>query len=279
MSLHLVKLSNTKSRPMKQSSESTGVQAVLYALQILEHLAEQREPIGVTALAEHFASNKSKIFRHLKTLEKQGYVVQDEASERYRIGARLIALGHSINSSVDIVREAAPVMRKVRNSLNLSVVLSMLDSDGVRVVSVESGTSAVEITVKPGSLMDYHASAQGKIALAYGSQTLIKQAIKKGLKKHTPATITDPHTLEKELKVILKQGWAVAPDESVTGLNALAAPIFDASAKLVGSIAIVDSLQFIPKKPSTQQITALVNAGLTISENIGFRSGQSIRIA
>jgi DNA-binding IclR family transcriptional regulator len=264
---------------MKQATETTGVQAVLFALQILEHVAEQREPIGVTTLAEHFQTNKSKIFRHLKTLEKQGYVIQDETSERYRIGARLIALGHAISGSVDIVREATVVMRKVRNALNLSVVLSMLDSDGVRVVSVESGTSAVEITVRPGSLMDYHASAQGKIALAYGPDHLLKHALKQGLKVHTPATLSTQAALEKELKTIVRQGWAVAPDEAVTGLNALATPIFDASGKLVAAIAIVDSVQFIPKKPSEMQIATLVQAGRTISENIGFRPSRSLQVA
>jgi len=264
---------------MDSSSEKNGIQAVLFALEILEHVAIQREPIGVTTLAEHFETNKSKIFRHLKTLEQKGYVVQDEASERYRVGARLVALGRAISDSVDIVREATAVMRKVRNALRVSVVLSMLDSDGVRVVAVESGTSAVEITVKPGSLMDYHASAQGKIALAYGAPSLLKHALKQGLKVHTSATISDAAELAKELRTIVRQGWAVAPNEAVTGLNALAVPIFDASEKLVASIAIVDSLQFIPKKPTDLQIATMTHAARTISESIGFRPGRSMSVA
>ena len=50
---------------MTQPKESTGVQAVLLALEILEHVAVQREPIGVTALAGAFrkasASGRKKI--------------------------------------------------------------------------------------------------------------------------------------------------------------------------------------------------------------------------
>ena len=155
----------------------------------------------------------------------------------------------------------------------------MLDSDGVRVVAVESGTSAVESTVKPGSLMDYHASAQGKIALAYGAPSLLKHALKQGLKVHTSATISDAADLTKELRTIVRQGWAVAPNEAVTGLNALAVPIFDASEKLVASIAIVDSLQFIPKKPTDLQIATMTDAARIISESIGFRPGRSMNVA
>lgn len=263
---------------MRSTSDTTGVQAVLFALQILEHVAVQKEAIGVTVLAEHFGTNKSRIFRHLKTLAQQGYVVQDEASERYRVGARLIALGQAISYSVDILREAGVVMRKVRNTVNHSVVLSMMDRGGLRVVTVESGTSAVEITVKPGSLLHYHSSAQGKIALAYGGSALQTRVVEDGLESYTPYTIVEAAALDKELARVRAQGWSVAPNEAVIGLNALAAPIFDASGKLAASIAIVDSVQFIGEQPSDLQIETIVNAGRSISESIGFHPGRPMQM-
>lgn len=261
---------------MSETTEKTGVQAVLFALQIMEHVAVQPEAIGVTTLAEHFGTNKSRIFRHLKTLAQQGYVVQELASERYRIGARLVALSHAIGDSVDIVREARIVMRKVRNTLKNSVVLSMMDHGGLRVVAVESGTSAVEITVKPGSLLNYHSSAQGKIALAFGTPELFSKATKNGFTAHTPKTITTLTALSVDLEKVRKQGWAIAPSEAVTGLNALATPIFDAAGNLVASIAIVDSVQFISESPNTTQIETMVNAGRSISESIGFKPRRSM---
>ncbi len=259
---------------MSEPKETTGVQAVLFALEILEYVAVQSEAMGVTALAEHFGTNKSRIFRHLRTLAQQGYVVQDQASERYRVGARMIALSHAINESVDIVREAGPVMRKVRNTLNHSVILAMMDRGGVRVVSVQSGTSDIEISVKPGSLLGFHYSAQGKIAMAYSGAAMVKKVLAAGLATRTPQTITSVKELEKELAQIRKQGWAIAPNEAVTGLNALATPILDASGQVVATIAIVDSVQFIAGKPTKLQIDTLISAGQSISESIGFKTGR-----
>ena len=260
---------------MTEPKESIGVQAVLFALEILEHVAVQREPIGVTALATHFGTNKSKVFRHLRTLAQQGYVVQDESSERYRVGARMIALGQAVNDSVDIVREAGPVMRKVRNALSHSVILGILEKRGVRVVSVQSGSSDIEISVKPGSLLGYHNSAQGKIALAYGGAALFESVCASGLAAPTPQTITSAEALENELARIRQQGWATAPNEAMTGLNALAVPIFSASGQVVATVAIVDSVQFIPGEPTQAQIETLMNAGLSISESLGFRAGKN----
>lgn len=260
---------------MSEPSETTGVQAVLFALQIMEHVAVQREPIGVTTLAEHFGTNKSRIHRHLKTLSQQGYIVQDEVSERYRVGARLIALGHAVSDSVDLVREASGVMRKLCKALNHSVVLSMIDRGGIRVVRVESNTSPIEITVKPGSLMSYHSSAQGKIALAFGADQVVKQVMSQDLRAFTPQTITGADDLQRELETVRQQGWAVAPNETVTGLNALAVPVFDASGQLAASIAIVDSVQFIGEVPTPQQIDAVVQAGEAVSQSIGFKTRRS----
>jgi IclR family transcriptional regulator, KDG regulon repressor len=258
-------------------NEAGGVQAVLFALQIMEHVAAQAEPIGVTTLAEYFGTSKSRIHRHLKTLEQQGYVVQDPLSERYRIGARLVALGHVIAESVDIIREAAPVMRKVRDALRHSVVLSMIDRGGVRVVRVEPGTSVIEITVKPGSLMEYHSSAQGKIALAHGGPRLLEATLERPLAALTEHTITQTQALQAELEQVRAQGWAAAPNEAVIGLNALAVPVFDAAGRLAASIAIVDSLQFIGAPPSQTQIDTMRAAGRALSESIGFRPRTPMR--
>jgi IclR family transcriptional regulator, KDG regulon repressor len=260
-------------RSMTSPTDTTGVQAVLFALQILEHVAVQRDAIGVTTLAEHFGTNKSRIFRHLKTLAQQGYVVQDAASERYRVGARLVAMCHAVNDNIDIVREAEPVMRHVRNTLHHSVVLSMMDRGGVRVVAVQPGDSPVEITVRPGSLLAHHSSAQGKIAVAFGNSELVKAVFGDALPALTPETIIDSTTLQAELAQIRQRGWSVAPNQSVTGLNALAAPIFDATGQLAGTIAIVDTVQLITANPNELQISTMVSASQRISESIGFRPG------
>lgn len=257
---------------MNDSQETTGVQAVLFALEILEYVATHKEPLGTTTLAEHFGTNKSRIFRHLKTLAKQGYVVQDPESEKYRVGPRMIAFASAVGNGVDVVREAEVVLRKVSNTLGHSAVLGMMDRDGVRVVSMQSGTRLFEISVKPGSLLGYHYSAQGKVALAFDSSDRLKQVLSHGLGKQAPETITSIEKLELELAQIRKQKWAVAPNEALTGMNALAAPVFDARGDLVATIAIVDSVQLLPGKPTELQITTILEAAAAISQKLGFKN-------
>jgi DNA-binding IclR family transcriptional regulator len=118
-----------------------------------------------------------------------------------------------------------------------------------------------------------HATAQGKLLLAFGGDATAERALAKSLPRSTPSTVTERASLRAESEQIRRQGFAIAPNQSVLGLNALAAPIFDALGTFVGAIAIVDSIQFIPDDPSARQIRETVAAGKRISVTIGYRDG------
>ena len=68
-----------------------GIQSVVLALRVIEHLAQSRRPVGVTSLANALGTTKSRIYRHLQTLVQQGYIVRSEQLERYKVGSRLIS--------------------------------------------------------------------------------------------------------------------------------------------------------------------------------------------
>jgi DNA-binding IclR family transcriptional regulator len=83
--------------------------------------------------------------------------------------------------------------------------------------------------------------------------------------------------LVQEIAKIRKRGWSTAPDEVIDGVNALAAPVFDHSARMVGSIAIVGATQFIPREPARAQIEAVVGAARRISRALGWKDNSASR--
>ena len=256
--------------PIPPAGSEGGVQAVVFALQILEHVARQRESVRVTDLAAAFGTNKNKIFRHLRTLMRQGYIVQDDVSEQYRIGTRLVALGRAVSENFDIGRIAGGAMARLREQLGQSVVVSQVEAEGMRVISVARSESPIEIVVKPGALLGFHNSAQGKIALAFGKKTLLDQVCATNLQASTPKTLIDARSLCEHIDRIRAQGWAVAPDEAALGLNALAAPIFDAAGALAGAVAIVDLTQNLAARPTGEQLGCVIAAAGQISRQLGF---------
>jgi IclR family transcriptional regulator, KDG regulon repressor len=256
--------------PRISGAAGEGIQAVVLALRILERLVEEGRPMGVTALATALGTTKSRIWRHLQTLVQQGYIVQSDDTERYRVGARLVMLGHAVDNNLDIVSVGYQAIRDLRDSLGHSVVISRAEAEGVRVLSTIPGKSQIDITVKQGSLLRFHSSAQGKIALAFGSDVLRAAALNGRLEKQTPSTIISAVALRAEIERVRHQGWAVAPNETVIGLNTLAAPVFDAAGTLAGIVAIVDSVQFIGPHPTAEQIHKTVAAAKRASAALGY---------
>lgn len=253
-------------------SSEDGVQAVVLALRILEFLAQQRAPTGVTELAQALGTTKTRVFRYLRTLLQLGYVVQSEASERYQIGAALVHLGRMVGDHLDLGAIAYPILRELRDELGHPAVLTQVEADGVRVLTFVPSKIGLGVDVKVGTLLHFHSSAQGKIALAFGEEDLRRRILSSRLEMQTPNTITQAAALDEEIERVRQRGWAVAPNEALVGLNVLAAPVFDAMGALVGAVGIADSVQFIGAVPSEQQIRLTTMAARRVSEALGFRS-------
>jgi IclR family transcriptional regulator, KDG regulon repressor len=256
--------------PAVTEKKVDGVQSVMLTLSILEHVGRARKPLGVTAIATALDVNKSRIFRHLRTLVNEGYLAQCKETERYEVGGKLMGLGRAVADRLQMGEIALPHLHALRDMLGHFSVISEIEPTGVRIIATVSGTSAIEIGVKQGSLLSFHSTAQGKIALAFGEDKLRREVLRSRLDMQTTKTIVSATALGKDLDKVRRQGWAVAPNESLIGINALAAPVFDATGRLIASVAIVDSIQYIEAIPSVEQINQTVSAGKRISASLGY---------
>ncbi len=256
------------------SGGGEGIQAVSIALQILEHLAVQRGDTGVTAIAAAIGVSKSRAHRHLRTLLEQDYVVQAAGSDKYRVGARLVTLGRTVAEHFDLISVARPIMRELRDGLGHPVVLSQLDPGGARVLATLLGTAPIEISVREGSVLSFHGSSQGKVALAWGEDAVRNRVLGSRLEMFTPHTIVSASALQAEIEKVRAQGWALSPNETLAGVNALAAPLLDGSGACVGAVAIVDSIQYLQATPSDAQVHQVTAAAGRISRALGFKGPQ-----
>jgi DNA-binding IclR family transcriptional regulator len=85
-----------------------------------------------------------------------------------------------------------------------------------------------------GKSVPYHASALGKVLLAYAAVTIPAGR----LEKRTSKTITSRTKLLEELETVRKKGYALIIDELEEGLVAVAAPIREHDGRVVGAISV-----------------------------------------
>lgn len=246
------------------------LQSVTSALQILEYLAEAGGARGVTEIARSLDMPKPRAYRHLRTLTNAGYLIQDTATEKYRLGGKLMLLGQAALEQIEFVNEARAAMAPLRDRVDQTVTISQAEENGIRILDMLRARSAFEIAVKPGALLDFHSSAQGRLALAYGPPALFQRLRQERLRDWTGKTNTDLDQLARDVAAVRRQGWAVAPEQTLRGINALAAPVFDGQGQLAGTITIVGSVQHIPEQPHPEQIEAVLEAARRISRNLGY---------
>ena len=251
-------------------SDSAPISAVVTTLSIIEAMADYGEPIGVSDLAKIISANTPRTYRHLRTLVDQEYVMQDADTDKYFLSLKLFHLGQSIAANTSFVNEARKIMPSLRQQTGQTVSIGQVEEGGVRILEILKHRSDIEIATPPGTLFDFHSSAQGKVAMAFGPQSLLNKVAKKSLKRYTDHTCTDAESLRFEVAKVAQKGWAVAPEEALMGINALAAPVFDAAGGLAGTITIVGSIQHLPAKPSTDVVAAVQNAAAQVSARLGF---------
>ncbi|TGQ04906.1 MULTISPECIES: IclR family transcriptional regulator [unclassified Mesorhizobium] len=256
---------------MTQSDDQRlGVKSVHLAFEVLEAVAFEPGEIGVSELANKLQTTKGTVFRHLQTLVDRGYLIQNASTQRYRVGARAYLIGRAAAERVDIIAGSQDAMRSLRDETGETVVVSSLSNRGNIVMNTLIGKSPLEIGVRVGSVLEPHATAQGKAVLAFDTQGLIKQLRRRGLTGLTPHTVTDIDVLERQLEAVRAQGYATAAEEMLLGISALAAPVMDGSGKTAGSIAIVGSIQNIGRQPAPEQIEAVLRAAQRVSWNLGY---------
>ena len=248
----------------------TGVRSVQLALDILELVAFSGEDMGVTQIADRVRVTKGSAHRHLTTLVERGYLSQNAATSRYEIGAKTRLLG-KMAPDFDLSKLAEGPMRELRDEMGLSVVLSSPTPRGALVLMTIAGTSPIEIGVRPGSELPFHASAQGKVLLAHAAAPVRKRILDAILKAWTVKTTTGADEVEADVSRVLRQGYACAPEQTMLGINAVAVPVFDRTNSCVAALAVVGSIQFIPPVCDDVLVSKLMACGQEISRRLGCR--------
>ena len=259
-------------RKLRLADEGPATETVNLSLRLLERLASSSESIGVSELAREFASSKATVYRHLQALVLHGFVHQESTTMRYAAGIKLFILGERLRERFDVLPVAREDMARLRDETGQPVTLSALVESQVVVLEVLQGHAIVNFGTQPGTVLDLHASAHGKVALAFGPEGLMERCLARGLKAWTPQTICSPSALERAVAQVRSRGWATAPNQVLHGVNGVAAPVFNHAGDYVGAVAIAGSIQYVPASPPQDQIRAVTQTAQRISRKLGWNT-------
>lgn len=241
------------------------IRSLIVGLDVLEAVLKSGRERGISELAKELGTTKYQIFRHLHTLCDAGFLVQNKDTERFGVGARAYDLVKSLPERQGLVRSAREAMAQLRDDRGHTVTLARpVDGLRVMIVEVESGRAEVQYRLRVGVTFHLHASAHGKAAVAFGPPDLLERVLAVELAGPTEFTITDAKRLRQEIAQVRRQGWASASQETVRGMNTIAAPIVSRNG-YEGSVGFFGPVELLPPHPKQAEIDALIATARTIA--------------
>jgi DNA-binding IclR family transcriptional regulator len=210
------------------------VGAVQRAFNVLDVLADADTELGTNEIARRTGINASSVSRLLATLVAGGLVEHVQNSGRYRLGLRLLQLGNVVLARLDLRQIARPHLQALVESTGETATLSAAgERDAVTVDFVQS-PSSVQGVARLGRPSIAHATATGKVLLAFGHRSLPAGT----LTAYTTRTITQRAALGAELDDVRSRGYAFNFGEREDDLHAIAAPVWGSRDELAAIIGV-----------------------------------------
>jgi DNA-binding IclR family transcriptional regulator len=190
------------------------------AVDVLFHLHAAALPVGVTQLGRAVGLPKSSVHRLLASLMKRD-LVQRGASGGYEPGVALVALGLGAQERDPLVVAARPVLESEAAATGETVFLVAMRARRLVVLDKAEGSRVLRASPQIGSTVPVHATAVGKLFLAFGESPLVRMPLER-FTDRTPATALE---LERAVARARRDGTATSREEWMTGLSVIAAPI------------------------------------------------------
>jgi IclR family transcriptional regulator, KDG regulon repressor len=203
----------------------------------------------------------------LSRLEREGYLVRDKASGKYRIGLKTLILGRGALREVGFRVVSEPTLYRLATETGLAANLAVLEGDRVLVLDRIEGFAFVkaaieeshqiqgsegpsphqEVKARQEPTKEYRelsfelpvgTTALGRVLLAYLSSDRIDEFLRHDSWARKYSKSPGAQDLVAELAMVREQGYCMMHFEPHNESCSLAAPIFDASDTVKAAVSV-----------------------------------------
>jgi DNA-binding IclR family transcriptional regulator len=246
------------------------VKSLAIALRIISEFVNDSEDLSVSALSSRLGLAKSQVSRILSTFRENGFLTQSASTRKYRVGLKAYAIGCKYLHSDRLIRESLPLLRLAVDRSNYTAALSILDDSRPFYLAGIEGAVPVDFGSRTGSYFPVHATAPGKVLLAFSSADRRESilAVSK-LERLTSHTIVELRELRSQLADVVSRGFAVSSGDRTPGIGSLAVPVFAADGHLAAAISIVYPLGRVAEEQYDYFVSILHEVARTLSLRLG----------
>lgn len=247
------------------------VGSVLRALRLLDLFERGRPEMSLSEFVRRSGYSKSTTYRLLVTLEEAGWLERGPGGT-FRLTIRPFQVGSILVDSLELRREAGPIMARVAADVDETVFLVV--PAGTLAVCLERIDSAQGVRLSDlyvGGSQSLHLGAAPRALLAFDEDELLPPLLAAGLSRRTQRSIVDPVELTEDLARTRERGYSISDEDVTPDGAAIGAPIFGADGRAVGAVSI-GGLRRRLMPPRDRHVSCLLQACEEISTRLGHRA-------
>jgi DNA-binding IclR family transcriptional regulator len=236
-------------------------------------LADESAGIGLTEISERLKLHKSTVHRLISVLENNRFVQKNMVTAKYHLGSRLMEMGLSAVSRLDVYEVAGPHLRELVKESGETAHLAVLrEGQVVSLINVESNqTLRTPTTV--GTRNPAHCTSTGKAMLAFTASEQLEEFLQQEtFPSFTRKTITSRTRFRAELTEVRAKGYSIDDEEREPGLRCIGAPIWDSAGEVVAAISIAGPVFRITRNRVPALSRMVMKTAASISTSLGYRS-------
>lgn len=218
------------------------IQSLQVGLNILDVLAEQKEPLKFTDIQHLTNMTKSNLYKYLSTLSEFGVIYRNPVTNAYSLGQKLIQLGNVAMGQSSIIEIVIPYLKKINDHTNLTALLAIPSFNGPLVTYISSADYGINIGAQIGTTLPL-LSSTGIIYSAFPNSEIAEW-----LENETTKLSGDElQTYEKDKRDAGNYFFASKIEPLIEHVSSFSVPVLNFDNHLIGAITIVGYTEIVPK--------------------------------
>lgn len=239
---------------------------------VFEFTRTGEQEISVATLSRRLGVPKSKVSRVLATFREAGWLEQDARTRAYKVGLKAYAVGARYLSGNTLAREAQMILRNVVDRSGCSSSLCILDGlDPFYLTGIE-GPVTVDFGSRVGAYFPLHATAPGRILLAFSDSATIDRILKEPRMTAFPTCVPwNNREIRSDIACLREIGFAVSHGDRIPGVGGIGVPVFGAGQVLAAALSISYPISMVPIAREPYFAAILFDAARALSRRLGAR--------
>ncbi len=241
----------------KKSTYKPIVPALDQALKLLACLAENsRSNMTLTEICEQQHISKSKAYTLLNTLKQHDFIRKDDRTKTYSLWLGIVRMGRNVLENLDVRDLCSPYLATLVEQTHCTAHMGIVSGDRFYIIARSDVKGALGFTLRQFGHLHFTHGAHGKAIVAFMEEEEQSKVLAgETLCFYGDGEPVDIAYLKEELNLCKKRGYAQDPGETNHGLNAVAAPVFNARGRVYGAVVLLGTFPRSQIKSYGEKVT------------------------